>query len=274
MRICRHILCFLFGSLGAPLAMSAPAWATPEHCQPDISYTTSVSQGYIVNYNICAFEIEEDIRLFWGENGVAYGEFENLEKALQAQDLRLVFAMNAGMYHPDRSPVGLYVENGQHMSSLQLGASYGNFGLVPNGVFYRAGENFGVMETKAFHAAGVKPDFASQSGPMLVVNGQLHPKFKKGSNSKRIRNGVGISRDAKVLYFVKSDVPMNFHSFASIFKDQLKVDNALYLDGTISRVYDSERGLSEGGAKMGPIVGIVAPKREIATHINNAPQGD
>ena len=40
------------------------------------------------------------------------------------------------------------------------------------------GKRAGVMETRAFLRRNKRPQFATQSGPMLVINGRLHPKFR------------------------------------------------------------------------------------------------
>lgn len=244
-------------TVGISLALSVPAFASPEHCQPAMGL---VDKTYTALYNICAFGTDEDIRLFWGEKGKNYGSFNALNKALAKDKTTLKFGMNAGMYHTDRSPVGLYIDENGTKTKLQTGASHGNFGLVPNGVFYRDGEGYGVMETLAYQSAGLSPNFATQSGPMLVIDGKLHPNFRKESTSKHIRNGVAVHPNGKTVYFVKSEVPMNFYDFATIFKDELKVENALYLDGVISRMFDAESGRNDIGASMGPIIGVVQPK--------------
>jgi uncharacterized protein YigE (DUF2233 family) len=161
------------------------------------------------------------------------------------------------MYHKDRRPVGLYREAGNEKTRLLTGASSGNFGLLPNGVFYKSGKTASVMESKAFKTLDINPDYATQSGPMLVIDGKLHPKFKETSESLRVRNGVGISGDGETLYFVVSQKPVNFHRFGRFFKDRLKTPNALYLDGGISRLHDPANDRSDPGRPMGPIVGLV-----------------
>ena len=209
-------------------------------------------------FTVCEFSAEDaDIRLFWGEGATPYRHFETLFKALEAKNKRLVFAMNAGMYHPDRSPVGLYVDQQGPRGKLQTNSSSGNFGMLPNGVFYKSANGIAVRETKAFEAAAHSPEFATQSGPMLVIENQLHPRFNKGSKSKRIRNGVGVSADGQTVYFAMSDRPVNFYRFASLFKDRLHTPNALYLDGVISRLFDASSGRRDFGAAMGPIVAVV-----------------
>ena len=165
--------------------------------------------------------------------------------------------MNAGMYHDDRRPVGLYVENGEQVASLVTREGPGNFGLLPNGVFWIDAESAPhVTESLAFEALAPEVRFATQSGPMLVIEGELHPAFNEDGPSRKRRNGVGVSEDGQTLYFAISDVPVNFHSFATLFRDELDTPNALFLDGYVSKLYAPHLGRNEAGLDMGPIVGV------------------
>ena len=112
------------------------------------------------------------------------------------------------------------------------------------------------METEAFLAAGLRPSYASQSGPMLVTEGAIHPRFSETGTSLQRRNGVG-SPDPNTLVFAISESRVNFHSFARLFRDHLKCPNALFLDGSISSLHAAELGRSDGFAPLGPIVALV-----------------
>jgi uncharacterized protein YigE (DUF2233 family) len=208
---------------------------------------------------VCEFSPPaDDIRLFLrDEAGAPYFEFDALNAALAAQGKRLLFAMNAGMYAKDRSPVGLYVEAGEELKRLNTNDGPGNFHLKPNGVFWSDASGVHVAESAAYKPSG-DVTFATQSGPMLVIDGAIHPKFKPDSESKKRRNGVGVSEDGAAVFFVLADTPVTFHAFAAFFKDELKTPNALFLDGTISRLYAPELSRSDEGFPMGPIVGVVA----------------
>lgn len=219
-------------------------------------------------YTVCRVDPKtSDIRLFFKDNaGEVYGDFDAVNADLAKEGQQLTFAMNAGMYHKDRSPVGLYREDGQSISRLQTKAGPGNFGMLPNGVFHiHDGKVADVSETKDYMLKSAVPDMATQSGPMLVIEGKLHSKFKADTLSKKIRNGVGRTSTGDIV-FVKSETAINFYSFANFFKDELKVDNALYLDGTISRLYAPNLDRNDFGAKMGPIVGVVVPKVKSEAH--------
>ena len=163
------------------------------------------------------------------------------------------------MYHNDRSPVGLYIENFQEVSSLITRAGPGNFGLLPNGVFCLKKREFIILDTKKFEQKELRCNYATQSGPLLVIDGKIHPKFIKNGSSKFIRSGVGISRDGLKAIFLISNKSVNFHDFASTFLDHLNIDNALYLDGNISRLYSPKFNRVGFGFDVGPIAAVVAP---------------
>jgi uncharacterized protein YigE (DUF2233 family) len=101
--------------------------------------------------------------------------------------------------------------------------------------------------------------FATQSGPMLVIDGALHPRFIPDSPSRYIRNGVGVSADGRRAYFVISQVRVNFAEFARMFRDALGTPQALYFDGNVSRLFAPDIGRRDMGFPMGPIVGTVVP---------------
>lgn len=212
-------------------------------------------------YLVCTFDTsKDDIRLFLrDETGAPFGQFDRLANHVASQGGSLVFAMNAGMYHEDRRPVGLYVEEKESEMGLVRNAGPGNFGMLPNGVFWIDDKSAGVTETLTYDSLfeGDPPRFATQSGPMLVVNGELHPALNPDGTSVRRRNGVGVSGDGRQVFFVISDAPVNFHTFARLFRDRLGVPNALYLDGAVSKVYAPALERNETGLDMGPIVGVV-----------------
>ena len=207
------------------------------------------------DFTVCRYAKSADIRLFWGKDGAPFGHFDDLAAHIESEGKELVMATNGGMYHSDRRPVGYFLENGTKLQELSTKASSGNFGLVPNGVFYIKDDVIEVRETKAFAAMNVSPDSATQSGPMLVIDGALHPKFRKDSDSRKRRNGVGVDDD--FVYFAISEEPVNFHHFARLFRDGLGTPNALYMDGVVSRLYDADNSRNDGGFRMGPIVGVV-----------------
>ncbi|MDF1871011.1 phosphodiester glycosidase family protein [Vannielia sp.] len=213
-------------------------------------------------FTICTLNAaQDDIRLFHKSDGQVLGSFNRLDTALADQGLALTFAMNAGMYHDDRRPVGLYVEEGEETARLIPNPGPGNFGLLPNGVFCLTEGRAAVIETLAFRDNPPACRFASQSGPMLVIDGALHPKFLPDSTSRHFRNGVGVEADGQTVHFAISDERVTFWEFATLFRDVLNTPNALYFDGNVSRLFAPAIGRNDTGFAMGPMVGAVAPRQ-------------
>lgn len=213
-------------------------------------------------FTVCDIDpAREELRLFLRDStGAPYGHFRNVDKALAGDGLRLGLAMNAGMYHDDRRPVGLYVEDGAQEMRLVTSAGPGNFGLLPNGVFCIGDGWARVMETKAFEAEAPACRHATQSGPMLVIDGDLHPRFLVDSTSRYIRNGVGTTDNGDRVVLAISENPVTFHEFGRLFRDTLGLPQALYFDGNVSRLHAPAIGRQDGGRSMGPILGTVVPR--------------
>ncbi|WP_147127458.1 phosphodiester glycosidase family protein [Shimia ponticola] len=203
-------------------------------------------------YTVCTIDMTaSNVRLFLrNEDGVPYAQFAALPDGVQ-------IAMNAGMYHDDRRPVGHYIEDGETEMRVITNAGPGNFGLLPNGVLCLNETTAQVIETLRYVREAPTCTHATQSGPMLVIDGDLHPQFLIDSTSRKRRNGVGTSADGQTLYWAITDNAVTFHEFGRLFRDHLSVPQALFLDGSISRLYDPANGRNDAGAAMGPIIAVV-----------------
>lgn len=210
------------------------------------------------HFTVCSYDSRTaKLALFWRDpDGKAYGGFDPLASTLKQNGKTLAFAMNAGMYHPDYTPVGLYIEDGHQLIPANTRSGSGNFHLKPNGIFYFGHGGAGVMETERFLKSGISADYATQSGPMLVINGAIHPKIEPTGTSEKIRNGVGV-KDGHIIFFAISEKPVTFYKFASLFKDTLACPNALFLDGSISSLYAPSISRNDRFQPMGPIVGVI-----------------
>ena len=231
--------------------MAAPVAA--QTCQ-DVQYLSN-------QYTICEIDpAQHRLSLFLRDaRGQVLGGFGAVARELAREGKRLGFAMNAGMYHDDRRPVGLYIQDRAQEGRLIANAGPGNFGLLPNGVFCIGEGQAQVYETLDFQRRGLVRHckHATQSGPMLVIDGALHPRFLPDSTSRYIRNGVGTSVDGTRVVFAISNNAVTFHEFGSLFRNHLKTPNALYFDGSVSRLYAPELGRNDRGRMLGPIVGLV-----------------
>lgn len=198
----------------------------------------------------------QELRLFLrDEQGVPFHRFTKLDSWLKPQGKRLRFAMNAGMYEPDYSPVGLFVADGKAMTPLNLADGKGNFYLKPNGVFLVSAAGPRIVESTQYPAVAREVRLATQSGPLLLRDGAIHPRFDPASTSRHIRNAVGVS--GGTAYFVISDEPVTFYELALYFRDELHCPDALYLDGAISSLYAPDLGRRDAKSRLGPIIGIV-----------------
>jgi uncharacterized protein YigE (DUF2233 family) len=198
-----------------------------------------------------------ELRLFWKDNsGKPYGTFESLREALEKEGKKLRFATNAGIFSEDHTPGGLHIEDGNELKSLNLREGGGNFHMKPNGVFMLGAEGADVVEAQAFDSTNLTPQIATQSGPMLVIDGTLHPAFREGSDNKYIRNGVGVDKEGKI-WFAISNERVNFFDFASLFRDELGCPDALYLDGSISGFYLPELDRNDEGNDFCGILAVI-----------------
>ena len=182
-----------------------------------------------------------------------------LPRTLGNHSGHLLFATNGGMYDPENSPVGLYVEGGRELVRANTSAGPGNFHMRPNGVFYVTGDVAGVLETRSFIKRKPQVDFATQSGPMLVIDGKVHTRFARYGGSRKYRAGVG-SRDPNSVVFAVSESEVSFDEFARLFRDKLRCKDALFLDGgSATSFYSPVLERNSNLLPLGPIIGVYGP---------------
>ena len=225
------------------------------------------SQELPFTYSACSIDAEAlnserySLQLFWQPSGGSKPllTFANLVNTLPKTQ-NLVFAMNAGMYNERYAPIGYTVIEGDEIRALNLNEGGGNFHLLPNGVMWwdKSG-NVQITESNALaeqlNSGKAKPWYATQSGPMLVINGKIHPQFNPDSTSSKFRNGAGVCSDGSI-QFVNSDEPVTFYQFASLFKDDLSCPNALFLDGGIASALYAPSIDKHDKKEMGVMIGV------------------
>jgi uncharacterized protein YigE (DUF2233 family) len=212
-----------------------------------------LAQDKIIDYNVKA---PEQIHFYYrNEKNENYYKIQSLKEWLKAKKQNLIFATNGGMFTPQFTPVGLYIEDFKLIKGINNVKSGGNFGLKPNGIFYLTSKNEAIIcKTEDFKNDG-KVKYATQSGPMLIIDNKIHPAFNKNSSNLKIRSGVGVLQDGSVLFVISREL-VSFYEFAIYFK-QKGCRNALYLDGAISEMYYPKKGLNQTFGSFGVIIGVI-----------------
>lgn len=208
-------------------------------------YSCTNAQGLAISETssatIASLDLRQDtLSLHWINPTTTqpYGTFEQLRKRFAKQSQQLLFATNSGIYTPQFRPLGLHIEQGQPLVKLHRARKGNdNFSMLPNGIFWIKDTKAGVIES---HEPLPRADYATQSGPLLLRNGRIHPDFREKSTSFKIRSGVGVCRDGRVRFAITKRA-MNFYQFAQFWQD-LGCPDALYLDGSISAYATNKNG--------------------------------
>lgn len=222
---------------------------------PCVLHTFEGSRFVVCAYNARAEELRLASR---APHGGYLRDFAALQQSLGADARRVRFAMNAGMFNESGAPIGLYVSEGEERHVLVLTDGPGNFHLKPNGVFWQGEDGTVHVDTSENYALHLAPArWATQSGPMLVIDGALHPRIADNGPSRYVRNGVGV-RDGHTAYFVISSGAVSFGRFARFFRDRLRCRNALFLDGAVSSLWSPSMGRNDDDHQLGPMVVVLS----------------
>lgn len=198
-----------------------------------------------------------NVEFFWSDaDGAIFKSFANVKNRVEKSGGKLRFAMNGGMYQADQKPLGLFVQNGKTLAPPnRRDAANGNFYLKPNGVFGIRKDNRAFLVTTENFADDGQIKFATQSGPMLIVDGNINAQFTEKSDNLNLRNGVCVLDDGRIIFAI-SRRAVNFYDFAVYFREA-GCRNALYLDGFVSRMYLPEKDLNDTGGDFGVIIAVV-----------------
>jgi uncharacterized protein YigE (DUF2233 family) len=196
---------------------------------------------------------KQELRMFWkGNDNLPIGSIAQLKKHLELQNKKLLFAMNGGMYLQNQSPQGLYIENNKLVQPINLDTGNANFYLMPNGIFFVNNNNTAHVCTSNSIKEFSQIKYATQSGPMLVIDSNIHSQFTKGSKRVNIRNGVGILPNGNIL-FAMTTFELSMYDFAQYFLSR-GCKNALYLDGYVSRTYLPEKNWQQLDGNFGVMI--------------------
>lgn len=239
----------LAGCDGEPAAAPpSPVPASRSACEPRLFEGSS--------FTVCKFDAATDRLEIVVDGGTAtpLRSFAALVQWLGRRAGQVRFAVNAGMFDEEGNAIGLFVEDGQQRRRLNRRSGSGNFHLLRNGVFAQGQDGrVHVVASDRFEARIPRPKWATQSGPMLVLDGKLHPRFDADGPSRLIRNGVGVS-GPRTAWFAISEEGVSFGRFARLFRDELGCDHALFLDGSVSSLWDPGAGRRDDVAPLGPMI--------------------
>lgn len=246
----------------AVLLALMPARAAPPAAAPPAAAwaRTLVHQG--ASYDVVIVDLRRaEVHLYLDdERGARIGTFGRLRALLRRRGVELLAATNAGIFEPGFLPTGLHIERGATLRALNLDRGEGNFFTQPNGVFFIAQGGAAIAESSAFARRGAQALEATQSGPLLLLDGKIPAGISPRSRHRKLRSGVCVIDAQKVALGI-SRAEVTFHQLARMFAQALSCRSALYLDGTISGLHAPQ--LHRADEDRGPFAGIigVVPRR-------------
>lgn len=194
------------------------------------------------------------LSLHWqNAQGLSFRSLKSVKQALSDKGQKVLAVMNAGIYDKKYRPLGLHIEDGQALRSIDRRRGAGNFYLKPNGVFFVGKKGAAIVRTSDFRLTD-DMTLATQSGPLLFDQNGLHPAFIKNSKHKHYRNAIGVRKDGHIV-FAMSTKPVTFWQLAHFLRDESKCEAGLYLDGFISQLWQQGQRGPRGGYRF---VGILA----------------
>ena len=214
-----------------------------------------------VSITTCHIDLQRDtLRMYWKDSsGTLLGNFANLRAWLRPQGKEVICATNAGIYDKDHKPLGLYIEDGITLRKLNTRQNaYGNFYLQPHGVFIIEDRQARIIDTVSLDSERERwlsnARYATQSGPIMLQNGGINSAFDPASINTVVRNAVCIDNTHQVVLAMARN-PISFYDFAQFLRDKLQCVDALYLDGSIARIYPSLE--ADFGPAFGAMIAVV-----------------
>jgi uncharacterized protein YigE (DUF2233 family) len=204
---------------------------------------------------------QHEVRMYLkDDSGRILSSLGRLKTYVESKGETLLYACNAGMYMENQEPLGYYIEKGKQYRAINRKKGYGNFYLVPKGVFYvdkKFRPHVKSIETQK-DVNDIEPNninYLTQSGPLLVHYGKINSLFKKESSNLNIRNAVGILPNGNA-YFSMSTFPVNLYDFSKYFLDK-GCKEVLSFDGFVCRTYYPQENYEQLDGNFGVMIGVV-----------------
>jgi hypothetical protein len=146
------------------------------------------------------------------------------------------------MFDSKLKPVSLYVEQGRELVHANTKSAKGNFHMKPNGIFYISAGNAAVAETQAFLKQRPQADLATQSGPMLVMDGRLHPVLSgaaRRSNCVLVLAYVQMAKSYSPSLKTQSHLTAS-HAYSAMGRNALM---RCFLTGAVLRAYSCRHSI-------------------------------
>jgi uncharacterized protein YigE (DUF2233 family) len=251
MRLARGLIFLVLAAIVPILSFAAPK-------QSDTGVQIRQLEHQGNKYVVVSVDLKKaKLKMFWKDKqNQPFKTFQKLEQHLTKNGVKLLAAMNAGIFDKTYTPLGLHIQRGQKLHKLNSRTNaFGNFYMQPNGIFFLDARGANILSTQDFVRSQANAIEATQSGPMLVLNNKINSKFQKNSSNQLVRNGVGVETGSRV-HLVIAQSWVSFYEFAAFFKDVLHCPNALYLDGNISGLYLPSSSFDSMGNYAG-MIGIV-----------------
>lgn len=182
------------------LAFSFISYAQPTSASASVSASAPcehvVREGQ--TYDVCRFPNDGslNVKTYWRDtNGNPYGTLLRFSQKVP----NLIYAGNGSASQSDLTPAGLFISDSKALVPAVKNDDkdgLGNIFILPNGVFWvdDKGRAF-VATTEDYVASQAKPVSANQSGPMLVIHGEISKRLDPKGTSLKTRNSVCVGDD-------------------------------------------------------------------------------
>ncbi len=170
------------------------------------------SIGFVHSFQIDPQQFRLDI-ITASQNGLT-----GLDAKTMSQKSGALIAINGGFFTPEHAPLGLRIQNNKEINKIK----WTNWWHI----FQMKAAKPAVITKQEFQMA---PDIemAIESGPRLLMNGQITAQLKQGAAE---RSAICTTMDEKIIIAATELAPMSLGEFAAFMK-KIGCNDALNLDG-------------------------------------------